>query len=148
MQDVSCEPLMLCPSENPQASLDIFRQEAVPIGLSWASCFCVSSMKPRFLFFWTVCAGFFGLMGCELQWRCMSNRLFRERMLVKLVGCLFSFLIWFGRSGKAFSWSRLRAVLKHFRDVFWVIWSVCGWLWGQLGEMAELVGNVQKIGLE
>ena len=24
MQDVSCEPLMLCPSENPQASLDIF----------------------------------------------------------------------------------------------------------------------------
>ena len=26
MQDVSYEPLMLCPSENPQASLDIFRQ--------------------------------------------------------------------------------------------------------------------------
>ena len=26
MQDVSCEPLMLCPSENPQASLDIFSQ--------------------------------------------------------------------------------------------------------------------------
>ena len=24
MQDVSYEPLMLCPSENPQASLDIF----------------------------------------------------------------------------------------------------------------------------
>ena len=24
MQDVSCEPLMLCLSENPQASLDIF----------------------------------------------------------------------------------------------------------------------------
>ena len=26
MQDVSYEPLMLCPSENPQASLDIFSQ--------------------------------------------------------------------------------------------------------------------------
>ena len=26
MQDVSCEPLMLCPSENPQANLDIFSQ--------------------------------------------------------------------------------------------------------------------------
>ena len=26
MQDVSCEPLMLCPSEKPQASLDIFSQ--------------------------------------------------------------------------------------------------------------------------
>ena len=26
MQDVSCEPLMLCLSENPQASLDIFSQ--------------------------------------------------------------------------------------------------------------------------
>ena len=26
MQDVSCELLMLCPSENPQASLDIFSQ--------------------------------------------------------------------------------------------------------------------------
>ena len=26
MQDVSCEPLMLCPSENPQVSLDIFSQ--------------------------------------------------------------------------------------------------------------------------
>ena len=26
MQDVSCEPLMLCPSEDPQASLDIFSQ--------------------------------------------------------------------------------------------------------------------------
>ena len=26
MQDVSNEPLMLCPSENPQASLDIFSQ--------------------------------------------------------------------------------------------------------------------------
>ena len=26
MQDVSYEPLMLCPSENPQASLDIFIQ--------------------------------------------------------------------------------------------------------------------------
>ena len=26
MQDVSCEPLMLCPSKNPQASLDIFSQ--------------------------------------------------------------------------------------------------------------------------
>ena len=26
MQDVSFEPLMLCPSENPQASLDIFSQ--------------------------------------------------------------------------------------------------------------------------
>ena len=26
MQDVSCEPLTLCPSENPQASLDIFSQ--------------------------------------------------------------------------------------------------------------------------
>ena len=26
MQDASCETLMLCPSENPQASLDIFSQ--------------------------------------------------------------------------------------------------------------------------
>ena len=26
MQDVSYEPWMLCPSENPQASLDIFRR--------------------------------------------------------------------------------------------------------------------------
>ena len=26
MQDVSFEPLMLCPSDNPQASLDIFSQ--------------------------------------------------------------------------------------------------------------------------
>ena len=26
MQDVSCEPLMLCPSENPQVSMDIFSQ--------------------------------------------------------------------------------------------------------------------------
>ena len=26
MQEVSCEPLMLCPSENPQANLDIFSQ--------------------------------------------------------------------------------------------------------------------------
>ena len=26
MQDLSYEPLMLCPSENPQASLDIFCQ--------------------------------------------------------------------------------------------------------------------------
>ena len=26
MQDVSYEPLILCPSENPQASLDIFSQ--------------------------------------------------------------------------------------------------------------------------
>ena len=26
MQDVSYDPLMLCPSENPQASLDIFSQ--------------------------------------------------------------------------------------------------------------------------
>ena len=32
--------------------------------------------------------------------------------------------------------------------VSWVIWSVCGWLRDHLGEMAELVGNVQKNGLE
>ena len=29
MQDVSCEPLMLRPSENPQASLDIFSQPII-----------------------------------------------------------------------------------------------------------------------
>ena len=29
MQDVSCEPLMLCPSENPQASLDIFSRHII-----------------------------------------------------------------------------------------------------------------------
>ena len=78
----------------------------------------------------------------------MSNRLFRERMLVKLVGCLFSFfdMVWK-------EWESL--FLKPFEGCFEALSGrflghlECMWMVeGTFGRDGQLVGNVQKIGLE
>ena len=81
MQDVSCEPLMLCPSENPQASLDIFRQSHHHPAGSCIHRKAINKDKPSLSTGWYPTSG--KTATCKAKWFILVYRLGEDGDLLK-----------------------------------------------------------------